>query len=499
MNIDVCYKTTIINIQLDETAIKISNFKIGLKNSLIEYKFKSNSRSSNSSYDKSKTPEKLSKKTNNIYSINSNDEISSKGYNTSTSDKKNNTSNFNPYSSNINNNIVNFPQITGNFIKTKTTNISNNQNMVDNTKFNNMNNINNYNIQENNNSSNINLKINQNNESNNKNFNEIIEELLDPNIFWKLYSKANSDQNIPQEKKDEDFLKVDLLNNEKDKKVRQIIKLNIVRVFKNLGIGGKKVNNLTQKKNKDEKSNFSNPSSFTIMNDSYVDNKKIEESEDKEKVEDLIMKMTGAKEKIKTDENNSRRRHLSNLLGSNGDAGGELLLNALLNLDNNQEGGSLFTSLLNNRNGIRFNISANNTGSSNRNNNPQRNILSNLLSQSLSGLAGNRNSQVRPPVQPDQSKLQQLLEMGFEESRARTALIMSRNNLEAAVEIIADDRDLGHEEEENNQNNQSNSNENNINNIINNNNVNNLEMVIDDDQFDDDIDIYEDEMHPPNN
>ena len=49
-------------------------------------------------------------------------------------------------------------------------------------------------------------------------------------------------------------------------------------------------------------------------------------------------------------------------------------------------------------------------------------------------------------VVPNPDKLQQLLEMGFSEERSRRALTMTRNNLEAAVELIANDQDLAYDQ-----------------------------------------------------
>lgn len=82
--------------------------------------------------------------------------------------------------------------------------------------------------------------------------------------------------------------------------------------------------------------------------------------------------------------------------------------------------------------------------------NSQDGDLQGIHINSLGSSGGSLNFQIggslrnlMRPVQPRQEFISQLVEMGFEENRARRALIATRNNIEAAVEMIANDEDLG--------------------------------------------------------
>ena len=122
-------------------------------------------------------------------------------------------------------------------------------------------------------------------------------------------------------------------------------------------------------------------------------------SSNKTKIEELIKNVTGAKQELKVQQQNQPKMNMG--------------LNSLFN--------SLFSNpqLINNQGGIE----------------------SLLLNQILNNPIRNRpaNPINRPQVQPDTNLVNSLIEMGFDEIRSRRALTVTNNNLERAVDILAND------------------------------------------------------------
>lgn len=155
-----------------------------------------------------------------------------------------------------------------------------------------------------------------------------------------------------------------------------------------------------------------------------------------DKPENLIMEITEAKNALKPIET-TKKSAFNDLLSGRSH---EDIISALL--DMNQDG--LMLNDGRNRLLSRFIQLAN-----------SNQVVSN---NSNSSVVLNSNSMPQPPpFQPNQDLINQLVEMGFDETRAKNALTRTRNNLEAAVEMIANDEDLGFEDSQvYNQNYQSN-------------------------------------------
>ena len=154
----------------------------------------------------------------------------------------------------------------------------------------------------------------------------------------------------------------------------------------------------------------------------------------------------------------------------------EILNRILMPLINNVESdssnnSSMFNSQSSNNSNVR--VVVNHSGENNLN---SHSGMNNIFSNFMHGRSVVNES--RPPVVPNPDMINQLVEMGFEEPRARRALIATRNNIEAAVEMIASDGDLGLDDGNNNSNN-------NIISSVNNNNINyDIEMYDDEDYVD---------------
>lgn len=245
---------------------------------------------------------------------------------------------------------------------------------------------------------------------------EIRELLLDEDKFsWRLF-EINSKTQVPVEKKDENYIKI----RESTKHGKDEIKLLLSRSYKN---------KQSLKTNLFNKINKSSTSST-------------------EDTSELIRIMTGAKEKVKV-EDKDKKKKLSNLFNDDPDH----ILQTLMGLNSNN--GDARVAFIQDLLGVRHNQSQSSSTSNNTGTNPRTN-LQNRIFQSILNIGGNRPPIVStteiPRVTPNQAKLQQLLEMGFAEDRARRALIMTRNNLEAAVEVIANEQDLSYEEPNESQN-----------------------------------------------
>lgn len=143
-------------------------------------------------------------------------------------------------------------------------------------------------------------------------------------------------------------------------------------------------------------------------------------------IEEFIAKATGATCELKSPVKKT----------STDEFGGELddmmLLSTILNLNSGNDNSSrreFLTRIISSM------------GSGGNNNNP----LASLFTRE-SGTSPNSASlriPIRPVnVEPNQDLVNQLIEMGFPEDRSRRSLIMTRNNIEAAVELIANDQDL---------------------------------------------------------
>lgn len=157
---------------------------------------------------------------------------------------------------------------------------------------------------------------------------------------------------------------------------------------------------------------------------------KAKDFQEKSNVEELIAKATGATSELKS--------HVKRTVSDEfvGELGGELddmmLLSTILNLRNS---GNNNTS--NRREFLtRILTSITNGGS----NNPLASLLT--RSSDSPNMSSLRIPIRLPNVEPDQDLVNQLIEMGFPEDRSRRSLIMTRNNIEAAVELIANDQDL---------------------------------------------------------
>lgn len=133
-----------------------------------------------------------------------------------------------------------------------------------------------------------------------------------------------------------------------------------------------------------------------IIRSYKVDYKDFNISNNKIKVEEVIKNVTGANSELKiVNQNNTSKLNSIN---------------------------SLFSSLFQN------NGSMNNLGNNN--------IESLLLNQIFNPLI---NRPTRPQVQPDINLVNNLIEMGFDDIRSRRALTVTNNNIERAVEILAND------------------------------------------------------------
>lgn len=266
------------------------------------------------------------------------------------------------------------------------------------------------------------------------NYKEEIKELLNKsnNSDWKLYLLNNN--NNFELKKDSDYIK----NDSDHRLTLSPYKNNIMsNLDKNNNSYQKHKIMLTRVYQSKQKSNFL---------------KELKEKEYKSKQVDLLQTLTGAEEKIKL-EDKIKRPSLSDLIGNSNST--DFILNALMEL--NGEGGlrnTLFQNLSNRNGNVQVIVNGENVVSSSNTSNTniprsglQNNILANLLS------LANRRPSLPVQVTPNEEMIQQLLEMGFERERARRALIMTRNNLEAAVDVIANDQDLSFDEESQNNNN----------------------------------------------
>lgn len=284
-------------------------------------------------------------------------------------------------------------------------------------------------------------------------YNPIINEIMDEKFSLKIF--FTNEKDLVVEKKDSDFFKVESSMSPEKK---QIISVFLVRVLKI---------DTTIYKIKEEKTKT-------------LENKK----KSKWSPEELIMLTTGAKEKLKTDK--FRNQNL-NAFNDNTD----IFLQALMggNNDNNHQGINLLRDLLLSRSGrSNSNITISNQNSNSNTNNNNINLVQqgqNVQNQILRTLMriNNRPPVVQRTVTADATKLQQLIEMGFDEQRARRALIMTRNNIEAAVEVIASDQDLAFPDEEESSNN----------NQQNNQPLNDNDEDIVDEDIDHDLDFYEDD------
>lgn len=145
----------------------------------------------------------------------------------------------------------------------------------------------------------------------------------------------------------------------------------------------------------DTKINNKTNNIIKIIRSFKVDYKDFNISNSKIKVEEVIKNVTGANTELKI----VNQTNPSKLNGIN----------------------SLFNSLFQN------NSSMNNIGNNN--------IESLLLNQIFNPLI----NRPRPQVQPDINLVNNLIEMGFDDIRSRRALTITNNNMERAVEILAND------------------------------------------------------------
>lgn len=239
---------------------------------------------------------------------------------------------------------------------------------------------------------------------------EIRELLLNADRFsWRLF-EINRKTQVPLEKKDEDYIKV----SDSCKQGKEEIKLYLSRSFK----GQQSYKTNLQSK---------------LNNTSLVN----------QDTSEMIRIMTGGKEKLKVQEKDKKNK-LNDLLQDDPD----LILQTLMGMNSNSE--DTRVAFIQDLLGVRVGQSQNSSSSNSNNNNSisvennPRSNFQNRVFQSILNIGGNRPIIPRPAptIIPNPVKLQQLLEMGFDEDRAKRALIMTRNNLEAAVEVIANDQDL---------------------------------------------------------
>lgn len=276
---------------------------------------------------------------------------------------------------------------------------------------------------------------------------EIQELLLNSKFIWRLF-EINPKTQVSLEKKDEDYIKV----KDSCKKEKEVIKLNLYRAFK-----GKQ-------------------SIKTSISSKVNTNKDVSE---------IIRKMTGAKEKLKLEEKDKKNK--TNLLYDDPN----IILQTLMGMDSNSGDtrAAFIRDLLSGRVGQVQSPFSNSNSNNNSNitveNNPRSNLQIRFLESMLN--TGNRPIIPRPAITviPDTVKLQQLLEMGFAEDRAKRALIMTRNNLEAAVEVISNDQDLSYQLPNESQSNQSNQSLNNHNDYDNDDIDNDYNNEFDIDEFSD--------------
>jgi hypothetical protein len=231
--------------------------------------------------------------------------------------------------------------------------------------------------------------------------------------FWRLF-EINSKTQVPIEKKDEDYIKL----SETNKGEKKLIKLLISRSYKV----------------QVPKTNF----------------KKLP----KEDPSELIRIMTGAKDKVKL-EDKSKNKKLNYLLDNNSDD----IFQRLIGLNNNSS--DTRVAFLQDLLGVRAGQIQNTSSSNSEMENNSRVNFQNRIFQSIFNVGLSRPFANRPvsTVVPNPDKLQQLLEMGFSEERSRRALTMTRNNLEAAVELIANDQDLAYDQPNDSFNNSNNVND----------------------------------------
>lgn len=255
-----------------------------------------------------------------------------------------------------------------------------------------------------------------------------INELLNENYEWKFFI-FDEKSKLYTEKTNNDVIKIpsilDLYNSLEVEEKIECFSLKLVLNAKIKKVRTKLKETKPDKTSKNKK-----------FDEFIVDDKKDYQ------IEDLIMKVTGANEKLVLEKKNTSSR--IDMIGGDGR---DFLIQALMSLESeNPQASSLLENMIlnrlssNNNNNVRVSTG---TSTTNQNQNqPQQNRNSNIRI-SLMDTVRRAQQQREQRVAPDETKIAMLLEMGFEESRARKALVMSRNNLEAAVEIIANDQDLG--------------------------------------------------------
>lgn len=152
--------------------------------------------------------------------------------------------------------------------------------------------------------------------------------------------------------------------------------------------------------------------------------KKNVDSQEIKNIEELIAKATGATCELKSPVKKANSEE------AGGDLNDMMLLSTILNLRNSGNDNSsrreLLTRIISSIGGGERNNSLSLINASDT----SHNLLSLRMPMRL------------PNIEPNQDLINQLIEMGFPENRARRSLIMTRNNIEAAVELIANDQDL---------------------------------------------------------
>lgn len=229
-----------------------------------------------------------------------------------------------------------------------------------------------------------------------KNFENDIKRLCEPKLKIKLFSKVSG---AIKEKKDDELIKVDLNSSNKEK----------------------------------PEFNF-NLSLCNIIPDCNKQSYNVESK----KIEEIIPLCTGGKIPLKKIETKPNRSGFEDFL--QGQEEQRALLNALMSLRVNNDPGSR-TEILNR---MILPILAGG-GSGSLGGLGGSNFQINFGRPTVSSSSSTQHSEtiIRPAVQPNQDFINQLVEMGFPEDRSRTVLIATRNNIEAAVEMLANDEDIG--------------------------------------------------------
>ena len=198
-----------------------------------------------------------------------------------------------------------------------------------------------------------------------------------------------------------------------------------------------------------------------IVNKKFVKSKNNDKEKEKddlsspkiESIEELIMKVTGAKEKINKNRNVKKSRRIVDddlngefdiferiLQSSQNDMNSMDRLNAIRNL--------LMRPLMSGMNSSNLNSNSNsggNNGMGSNINNSSSNIIHSSVNSSRNPFYFPHRTQ--STVQPDSALINNLMEMGFEEDRIRRALTATGNDITSATEMLLNGTDYDLEDD----------------------------------------------------